>query len=138
MEFKVTFTNPTNYLVDIEPSHVGTDKLIEVRNVLGVNIPSERVNSLVYHTYKREYDFTVSESLAFESERFKSSCFSRVEVKGIDAFMPFIELKTSVQRDENTDEILTVSFYHELNKLKVLEAWEVAGFPIDWDLSNAE
>ena len=135
MRFAITFVSSPNYLFITESSYIGTDKLTEARKQLGVNVPIEIVKSPIEHYYSKAEEIQVSEVLAFKSEAFSSKCYIRVEVKGDKPFNPFIDLVTVVERDKSTDAILNVSFKYELNEDKVLEAWEAAGFPAEWDLS---
>ena len=136
MEFSVKFYCSEGYLVEKPSRCIGTDKLTEVRNILGVNVPIELVSDCICSTHINPETIKVSESLAFESGVFGHSCVIEVDVTTPNGFVQFTEIITQVKRDPETDAILEVSFKHELNKLKVLEAWEAAGFPTEWDLSD--
>ena len=138
MEFEVKFYCSERYLVQKPSVYVGTNKVKEVRELLGVNVPIELFKGYVSSLHINTETTKVSESLAFESGVFGHSCAIEVDVTTPNGFVQFTEITTHIKRDSQTDAILEISFKYELNKLKVLEAWEAAGFPTEWDLSNID
>lgn len=135
MEFKVNFKSRFQ-LFFFKNEHLGTESVKILRKTLNVNVPVNLIESLVKGDYSNSLTIDVDSEFAFKHDVFKETCFPEVYVTGDKAFNKFKDKSITVVRDLETDAIEQIYFTHCLKEDEILKAWEEAGFPLEWDLSE--
>jgi len=133
VKFQVSFTvRGGSFAISVQPRDLGLNALDKARRATGVpQLPAERVNDMVPHRLL-DPRIEVGEGLARRSGHFCDSWLVKVVVpaRGLNRF---VHMKPVVFRDETTGEITKVGWEWNFQPQDIIEAWEEAGFPLEWD-----
>lgn len=140
MEFKVIFRRKeynTGYAaIDTADQPVGLDAVDEVRENLGIQVPLELFNGAAWR-FRDNPEIKITEEIARQSGHFRK-VYCRVVIVQPDALNDFVQIVHEVDRDPEVGTVKKVRFYQEVNKKALLEAWEDAGFPLEWGIQEEE
>lgn len=118
-------------------STIGVEKVKEVRELLGVNVPLTLFKSLVCSIGSNSAHIDIPEEFAFECGLFDKADTAYIEIEA-ELLTSFIELETCIQRDSINDAIQCISFSYFLNHESIISAWVAEGMPKEWGLKNKE
>lgn len=128
MTFKINFkTKDNDYVIFVPAKPVGTVTLQEIKEKIG----------------KFELDFVSEYIKGINGEKFYSLSISYEKAKtiklfehknSIDIFVPKDHLNKFVEFNI-IKEFSNIELFYSLNRDKVLEAWEKAGYPLFWDVT---
>lgn len=134
MELRVKFMrNDGSKLVYIPTHQIGLKMVDKIREETGCNLPLERIDDIVDVAWNDTISIEVPEDMARRSGHFETSSRCIVKITSLRALNGDYEMVPEIKKDDNTGEILSVKFKWELNEKFLLEQWEAAGFPLEWD-----
>jgi hypothetical protein len=130
MELKVKFKSKNGRAIDLPSRNVGLDAVNEARYEAGLNLPLDIIYDYVMGAWKNP-EITIEEELAVTSGHFGET--SRRDVIVEEGFLnKFVNIRNTLLKDRKTGTVKKVSFYYKVDETAVLEAWEEAGFPLEW------
>jgi len=126
MKFIVSFESTNHLFRSPITGDIGIKELDLIRTETGCNLPHSRVNSLAKAgwAYNRTLDLEIDEALARKSGQFENHLIFGVKVTGL---LP-IERKIELERDPETDEIVSATIAYYPDHPAILKLWEENGF----------
>ncbi len=139
MELKVYFVREDDKgfcigsLVKFNSEPIGLDGVDEIRKFLGLDLDLERIEGRTKSFSVGTLRVHLTEKIARDSGLFKQQNEIKVVVKG--KFDRFCKKTIKFSQDKNTGEIHSAWFEWTLDENAILEAWQKAGFPTEWEVS---
>ena len=131
MEFKVHFRSRWGVrAIDLPPKELGLKAVDEARRETGFRLPLDIIRGHVKGTWENS-EVIIGEKLARQSGHFGEISLREVVVP--EKFLnEFVKIEHRLTQDRETGAVEEVSFRYSIDETAVLEAWENAGFPLQW------
>ena len=141
MKFEIRFEADRSliayYAIYINSADTGLNGVRKIRKELETDkLSSERIRD-----YKKGLEtnpqIKILESIAISSGRFDERNIVKVVVRH-KALNKFVYEVVECDKDEQTGEITHAWIERKLNEQAVLNAWEDAGYPLEWNVEDEE
>ncbi len=139
MEFKVYFTREDKNgfyigsLVNFDSEPIGLEGVDKIREFLGLNLDLERIEGRTKSFNIGTLRVHLTEKIARKSGLFRKE--NEVKVRIIGKFDRFCKKTVKFTKDKRTGEVYSAWFEWTLDENALLEAWQKAGFPTEWEVS---
>lgn len=127
----------TAFAVGMKDATLGMDDLDRIRSELEIpNLDPERVSKDVYRLYTSP-GIKLPEHIARHSGHFKEGCSATAKVR-TNALNQFVSTQIEAKRDLSSGAVENVKLMYVLDEEAVIDAWQDAGFPLEWDLQEPD
>lgn len=135
MKLHIEFISPNGYPVSYDSRDIGLNGVDRIREYAGHKIPLDVIHGgvMALRAYPR---IKVSEEVARKSGHFwdRNTVCVTVPAGGLNRF---VRLIPHVERADS-GEVLHAELHAKIDNEAVVRAWEEAGFPLQWDLTEFE
>ena len=131
-------SNMADYAMCMPQKTIGLDAIDKIRE--GLDVPKLHPDKIHYTIYFRYANpvIKISEETARESKHFKA--VGKICVVTRPRLLnPFVHEQIIADKDPETGEVMAARIEYAINEEEVINAWQKAGFPLEWEqmlLSN--
>jgi|GEM_PF-3112617 len=139
--FKIKFvrkeTTGKFSLVSVDSSPIGLNGVDRIRKETGIpELKISLMDSAVGYLFLGEVNIPISEAQARCAGHFATQNEVTCKVDAEEGLNFFVEFKVKTNTSTETGEVTMAKIISALNHERLLEAWEDAGFPLEWNFDE--